>query len=160
MIKSIKEKIDPVLIDVDTEIEITEKPNLEFLRKLILYMESFSGWGANVWGIMLTTNNGHTCEARPWDIDEYIDDLSSFKKGLQLWCCEKINPRLINYTWTVEFYDNEDGYDYSIKYFNTNGSKILYIKGSIFKDQYEDIKRMLSFKNLNEFYEKEYGPVL
>ncbi|MBR2248299.1 MAG: hypothetical protein IJ880_14970 [Bacilli bacterium] len=144
----IKEKINPVVIEINAEFKVKEKMNLDFMRKLISCIDQ------NIWEFTLTDKDNNFYEILPWDIEDYIDDLKTFKQALKMWC-EDINLRILNYSWNISFYSHSDGYDYNIIY-HMSQPNILFIDGTaIYKDTYDDIKKILAFDSNDKYIESE-----
>ena len=144
----IKEEIDPVVIDVRTEIKVKEKINLDFMRKLIICLID-----QNIWTITLTDKKDNFYEIIIWSIEDYVDDLKSFKQGLKL-CNEDINLRINNYSWNISFYRNKEGYNYNIIYYMSQPDMLI-INGDIYKDTYDRIKKILEYDSIDKYIESD-----
>ena len=143
----VEEKINPVLINVETKIKVKEKINLDFMRKLFICLID-----QNVWTIMLRDKNDKFYEIIIWSLEYYLDDLKSFKQGLKL-CNKDINCRINNYSWNISFYHNREGYNYNIMYY-MGRPDMLIINGDIHKDTYDRIKNILSFDSIDKYLDK------
>ena len=146
--KIIKEEISPVLINVSTRIKVKEKINLDFMRKLFICL-----LGQNVWTIMLTDKNDKFYEIISWSIEDYIDDLKTFKQALKM-NNKDMDCRLTNYSWNISFYHNKEGYNYNIIHYMSRPNMLI-INGDIHKDIYDRVKKILSFDSIDKYMESE-----
>ena len=145
----LKEEISPVVIEINAEFKVKEKINLDFMRKLISCTDQ------NIWKIILNDDkNNIFYEIDPCDIEDYIDDLKGFKQALKMWC-EDINIRKLNYSWNISFYSHSEGYDYNIIYHMSQPNTLFINGAAIYKDTYDDIKKILSYDSIDKYMESE-----